>query len=474
MGREIKADYSKIYLLPPSLEDWVPQDHPARFIRDFVETLDMKSLGFKMPEGLDGRPAYSAEMMLKIWLYGYMNRIRSSRKLEGSCLESMSLIWLSGSHYPDHNTLWRFWSANRGALRGVFRQVLYVALKADLVGLVLHAVDGTKIGADVSMGKVRRRGELERMLGALEGSIDEVMGQTEVLECSESGEMRLPVEIQDSQRRREKIKEALAELDRVDRDYLHPHDSEARLMRSGDNLSLAYNAQVAVDGGSGLIVAEGVVNEESDNGQLVPMMAEVASNLGAVAEETVADAGYYSPGQLADAEDKDFSALVPLPEWVDRRWSKGEFQKSNFVYDPARDVYVCPLGHDLTYEKTARKSHGRYNIRLYRCRHYKECSRRSECSRQRRGRRIERGEYEAAVERQREKQKDPFKRELLRKRKSIVEHIFAQIKAHQGLRRFSLRGLENVRTQWSMICTVLNLCKLYKYWASGTILLAAR
>jgi transposase len=201
MGRKIKADYSRIYLLPPSIEDWVPEDHPARFIRDFVESLDMKSLGFRIPDGLDGRPAYSAEMLLMIWLYGYMHKIRSSRKLEGACLESLSLIWLTGCHYPGHNTLWRFWSANRRALRGVFRQVLYVALKADLIGLVLHAVDGTKIAADVSTGKVWRRGDLERMLVALEGSIDEVMGQTEALEGSESGEMRLPVEIQDSQRR---------------------------------------------------------------------------------------------------------------------------------------------------------------------------------------------------------------------------------------------------------------------------------
>jgi hypothetical protein len=246
------------------------------------------------------------------------------------------------------------------------------------------------------------------------------------------------------------------------------------MMRSGDNLSLSYNAQVAVDGASGLIVAAEVVNEEADNGRLVPMMEAVESNLGAVAEETVADAGYYSPGQLAAAEGKAFSALVPLPDWVNRRWGKGEFQKSNFIYDEGRDVYVCPLGHNLIYEKTARESHGRYNIRRYRCRHYKECSKRCECSRQKSGRRIERGEYEAAVERQREKQKNPLKRELLQKRKSIVEHIFAQIKEHQGLRRFSLRGIENVRTQWSMICTVLNLRKLYKYWASGAILLAAR
>jgi len=473
MGKEICVNYDQIFLLPPSPEDWVPKDHPARFIRDFVESLDLRSLGFKESDSLDGRPPYSVDMLLKIWLYGYMNKIRSSRKLEGACLESMSLIWLTGAHYPDHNTLWRFWSVNRGALRAVFRQVVYVALKADLVGLVLHAIDGTKIGADVSSGKVWRRGELGQILTALDASIEEVMEQIGKTEGMESGESRLPVEIQDSQRRREKIKEALAELDRVDRDYLHPYDGDARLMKRGDNLGLAYNAQVAVDSESGLIVAETVVNDEADNRQLVPMIEEVKSNLSAVAQETVADAGYYSPGQLAEAETKGFSVMVSIPGEPDKRWGKGEFQKSNFIYDKERDVYVCPMGQNLTYDKTSRKSHGRYNIHLYRCCHYKECPRRCECSHRRGGRRIERGEHESAVEHQRKKQKEPFKRELLRKRKSIVEHIFAQIKQHQGLRRFSLRGLENVRTQWSMVCTVINLGKLHKLWATGSLVLEA-
>ena len=136
MRKLIRADYSRTYLLPPSIEDWVSADHPARFIRDFVDVLDLEELGFRMPEALDGRPPYASDLLLGVWLYGYMNKIRSSRKLEAACREHMSCIWLTGANYPDHNTLWRFWAANRKALREVFRQAVSVACKADLVSCV--------------------------------------------------------------------------------------------------------------------------------------------------------------------------------------------------------------------------------------------------------------------------------------------------------------------------------------------------
>lgn len=471
MGKQIRADYSQTYLLPPSIEDWVPLDHPARFIRDFVESLNLGSMGFNLPEAVDGRPPYSADLLLKIWLYGYMNRLRSSRKLEAACLENMSLIWLTGAHYPDHNTIWRFWAVNKKALREVFRQAVFVAVKANLVGLVLHAVDGTKIAADVSRAKLWRRKELSKLLVELDASIDEAMNQVEQAESDEQGDYRLPENIQDAGERRQKIKEALVELEKINQDYLHPHDSDARMMKKADGKGMAFNAQIVVDEQSGLIVAEEVVNEQGDNGQLVPMVKAAEGNLGATAEETVADAGYYAAGQLAEAEQKALPVIVSMFEEKDRRWGKGELQKSNFIYDQRTDVYICPLGKKLRYEKTKRDRYNRYWLRVYRCLSQDDCPRRWECSRVKRGRVIERGEYEWAVEHQQVKQRDATKRELLRKRKAIVELVFAQIKEHQGFRRFSIRGLENVKTQWAMMCATFNLRKLYKLWVAGALVL---
>jgi transposase len=165
---QIIADYKQVFLLPPCIEDWVGPDHPARFIRDFVDSMSLKELGFRVPDSETGRPAYSADLLLKAWLYGYFSRIRSSRKLEKGCMENMGLIWLTAMHGPDHNTLWRFWRDNRKVFKRVFKQSVQVAVKAELIGMAVHAVDGTKIVAGASREKFKNQDQLERMLENLD------------------------------------------------------------------------------------------------------------------------------------------------------------------------------------------------------------------------------------------------------------------------------------------------------------------
>ena len=177
MSKEIKPDYDTQYLFPPSVEDWVPRDHPARFIREFVDMLDLEQLGFRGHEYGKGRPHYAADLLLKVWLYGYLEGIRSTRRLEKACLENMSLIWLTGNHAPDHNTIWRFFNNHREPLRQIFRQSVKLALKADLVGLALHAVDGTKIKAKSSRLSILNRKQVERLLTDLDKSVDEMIDE---------------------------------------------------------------------------------------------------------------------------------------------------------------------------------------------------------------------------------------------------------------------------------------------------------
>jgi len=468
MKREICADYSQTFLLPPSLEDWVDADHPARFIRDFVESLDIESLGFRMPLGETGRPPYSNQLLLSVWLFGYVQKIRSSRSLERACRETMSLLWLTGMNSPDHNTLWRFYSHNKGPLRRVFRQLVGVACSSGLVGLVVHAVDGTKVRSRSSDAGAWHQQDLEALLKSVDSSLDAIMSEIESSEVSESGEYRLPEALVDARERRAEIQRALSQLAEIEREHMHPGEPEARMMRSGGRTHLGYNAQAVVDRDSELIVAEDVVNAESDNELLVEMVDDVVGNVGAAAEETVGDGGYYSPGQLAQAEERGHGVLVPVPESTGNR---GRYDRRHFRYDEIADVYICPEGKPLTYWRTRLNPRGKYLVRHYLCRHGKGCPVRSDCCSYRKGRVILRGKHEGAVSRQREKQKSDGKQELMKSRKWIVEPVFGQIKENMGFRRFTVRGIENVRTQWSLICTAFNLKKLYRYWLEGSLIL---
>lgn len=469
MGKDIRADYTEVFMFPPSLEDWVGADHPARFIRDFVGSLDLAELGFHQPECSTGRPPYSVELLLSVWLHGYLNRILSSRKLERACREHISLLWLTGMNSPDHNTLWRFWHVNREALRGVFRRVVLVAYDSELVGLAFHAVDGTKIQACSSRRSGCRERDLRELLKQLDVSIEDAIREVESSEELESGEYRLPDSLIDAQNRRDQIKESLSKLEEIEREHYHPLESDARMMRIGNGSGFGYNAQAVVDGESSLITAVDVVNDESDNKLLVDMIEEVERNLGEAADETVADGGYYSPNELAAAEERGVGVLVPV---LDKESTQGEFHRSRFEYDESGDVYICPEGQVLHYEKTCLNSHKKYRVRVYRCRSYESCPVRERCCGKTSGRTVQRGEYDGAVSRQQAKQRDGPMRELLKSRMGIIEPVFACIKEHMGFRRWTVRNLDNVRTQWSLICTAFNLRKLYRYWLEGTLVLS--
>lgn len=308
---EIEADYSQQYLLPPATEDWVPKDHPARFVRDFMESLDMKGLGFKTRKVEQGRPNYSPKLLLAVWLYGYMEGIRSSRGLEKACLNQMGLIWLTGCNYPDHNTLWRFFRDNKDKLEEVFKKTVRVAQKVGLIGLVLHAVDGTKIPSVASNRQALNKENLTELLKVLDESIEKMMSEVEEREDRETGEYRLSEELQDTEKRRTAVQEALDKLEKEDKKRHNPVEPDARMMRIEEGREQwAYNAQAAVDKDSGMVVAETVTNEEVDFHQLVPVLERVEENLGETAEETVADAGYRSKEQLGEAYKRDRKSVV--------------------------------------------------------------------------------------------------------------------------------------------------------------------
>jgi IS5 family transposase len=398
-----------------------------------------------------------------------MNRVRSTRQWEKACYNDIGMLWLTGMNYPDHTSLWRCWNDNQKGLRRLFRQLLQIATAADLVGMVLHAVDGTKILSRASEQQAWRRASLNEKLKRLDEAIAEIMKETEQSQAEGGGEYRLPESLQKRQQLREMIQKQLAGLDAAERDQLNPQDPDARVMKCGARKQFAYNAQAVVDQKSKLVVAADVVTDESDNYQLTPMLDQVQDNLGQTAEQTVADAGYLATTQLAEAEQKKYSVLVNLQEPLQDAKDQ-PYHASRFIYDAAKDQCICPRGEALSFDGTKlRNKVEAYSVRIYRCQSYETCPVRWQCSSSQSGRTVQiHPKYDALV-RQREKHRSEAMRTLLKQRGSTVEPVFGWVKETMGFRRWTFKGVEKVRTQWLTLCTAMNLLRLYKHWADGSL-----
>src|SRR5208337_807846 len=310
-------------------------------------------------------------------------------------------------------------------------------------------VDGTKIRAVASRRTVEHRKDLEKALQRVEASITEMEAAVEAAEEEETGEYRLPERLQEAGKLRQAIRESLGKMREAKRAHRHPQEPEARLMPCEGRQDPAYNAQVVADAQVGIIVAETAVNAESDNALLVPMLKEVQANVGEVAKETVADGGYSSAVQLGEAQARGYEVWV-APGTETGGPKRGAYDPSHFAYDREQDEVICPQGQRLKFEGVKKKGSQRPAVRSYRCPHYEQCPVRALCSRRRKGRRIEVSPQRAALLRQREKRRDPAQQALMRQRKAIVEPVFATIKQAMGFRRWTVRGLENVRTQWAL------------------------
>jgi len=375
------------------------------------------------------------------------------------------MLWLTGMLNPDHTTLWRFWRDNRQPIRKLFKQLLQVATDCHLVGMVLHAIDGTKILSAASESKAWHRSSLEKTLARLDGAVDEIMKQTAEASRQEIGEVRLPESLQERQELKTRITEKLKQLNEKERDHLNPGDNEARMMKTRVGTKFAYNAQAVVDAESKLIVAADVVTDESDNYQLNPTLDQVQENLGKVAEQTLADGGYLAISEFAKAETKGYSVLVNLKETKDQPYHASEFK-----YDAEKDQCICPRGEALSFDSMKlREKVNPYDVRVYRCQSYESCPVRWQCSSNKLGRTVQIHPNHDALVRQREKLRDPQMRALLKRRGAIIEALFGWSKEALGFRRWTVRGLEKVQTQWLLQCTAMNLRRLHQRWAAGKL-----
>ena len=487
---QIKTDYSKTYLLPPSIEDWVPLDHPVRFIKEFVDILDLSQ--YNLEENIQevGRPSYSNNLLLKVWLYSYYEKIYSSRQIEKACKNQLPFIWLTTMHSPDHNTIWRFFRKNRKNIVKLFRQTVKLAIRNDMVGFVLQAVDGTKIKADVSKNKTIYQPDIEKLLKMVDSSISETTRNIEEQEKQEKETpgYSLPDYLKDKNQLQKLIKEGISEfeyeekvklkenleaelkkLEKEKRTKLSTTDPDARLMQTGKEKSFYYNAQSIVDSKAQIITGIKLTNTETDNHLLTEMIAEGIKNCSRLTKTTLADAGYFSGKEILKAEKKGYNVLVHKRETMSLKQSG--FRKEDFIYNMTKDCYLCPAQRELSLHHEYWNKRKQYSVRVYQCGN-KECKFKSSCVKGNRDRRIERYEFDDALLRHSKKLGNEKNKKLLNNRGKIVEPVFAWIKHNNNFKRWLYRGLDSVEAQWALLCSSINLSKLYSLWRNKRLVMA--
>lgn len=461
------------WLLPPSLGDLIPTDHPARFVAAFVDGLNNTNwLEMGIVEAGDelGAPAYHPRALLSIWLYGFMTGIRSGRKLEAACRDQLPYLWLTGWQHPDHNTLWRFYKANRQGMRRLFKRTVRTAVRIGLVDLAVQAVDGSKIAGNASRDRSHNEKGLVQLLERTEAAIRELEAQ------NESGEgpkvCRLPAELARAQALRERVGEALKEVRDEERpSRVNLTDGDARVLKSRQGVIAGYNAQAMVSplkeeaAGSGgrFITAVGITNQPDDHGQLMPMIEAAREMTGADAEVTLADGGYHSGETLAQCEGQQVKVLMPEAQ---KEELKDPYHKDRFQYDPQTDSYTCPQGQRLDFRRISQSS-DRPDKRIYKgkaaiCR---ACPAMGQCTKDKHhGRKLEVSVYEDQLKRHRALMETEEAKSIYRLRKELPEPVFGILKELLGARRFLLRGLFNVLAEWTLLGTAFNLRSLWQVW----------
>ena len=365
-------DREQMWLLPPSLDELLPLDHPARFVAVFVDALDKEGwaeLGVEINGDPLGAPAYHPRALLCVWLYGFMTGVRSCRKLEAACRDQIPYLWLTGWQQPDHNTLWRFYKEHRQAMRRLFKRTVRTAVAMQLVDLAVQAVDGTKVAANATRDRTYDAERGRRLLDRLEKAIEDLEAQNEGGEDAPA--VHLPEELADKRALREQVRQAMDDLaSQEGLRHINLTDKDARLMKTRHGIVPGYNAQSMVspievdDEASGmLITAVDVVDDPTDYGQFTPMLEQAEETTGTKACMTLADAGYYSGSNLSECAGRGQG--VAMPETSQRQSRGHPYHKDRFAYDESSDRFMCPQGKALPFERIHISSKGAH-FRFYR------------------------------------------------------------------------------------------------------------
>lgn len=460
----------QLTIIPMCLDDYVAEDNVCRVIAAYVGSLDMKALGFKYAETKNiGCPPYDPASMLQLYLYGYMNRIRSSRRLEAETHRNVEVMWLIEKLTPDDKTICNFRKDNAKALKNAFREFSLMCSRMGLYGKELVAVDGSKFRANSSRHSIHSKKYTEKELSAVEKKISEYMNELERNDSLESSEPRLsPDTIRDVlQHLKEKkcvLQDWLNRIEANDGKEISTVDPDARIMKQGGDgraLDACYNVQTAVDSEHKLIVDFEVTTNANDKGAL-PQMTERAKEIMGVDKISVdADKGYYDGEDIEKCEKNGTTCYIPKAE-NSAKAPDPRYNRKHFKYDKATDSYLCPAGTRLDFTHTESE-----NLRIYsNYQACKSCSERSNCTKDKKGgRKISRIPTQDTLDSVDARMKTDGAREIFRERKKIVEHPFGTIKKIWGFNQFLCRGKEKTTGEASLsflaynFRRVVNICR---------------
>lgn len=444
----------QVVLFPEVLDEYIEETNLVRAVAAFVEYLNFKELAFVRAEPAEtGRPGYDPRVMLGLFIWGHLNGVRSSRRLERECRRNVELMWLSGKLFPDFKTIANFRKNNGPALKRVLVEFRVWCEGEELFGKELAAVDGSKFKAVNSMGRNFTKTRLKKLIKREEEKVDQYLKELAEADEQEGQEEEKKLTVNELEKKIAGIKEHLErhkgleeQLEESGESQISLTDPEARLMRGSKSTDVCYNIQTSVDSRHKLIIDYEVTNAVADQGMLAQIAKKTKEAFNQKTLTVVADGGYFEGTSLKECEDAGITTFVPVEE-SDGATSKGIFPRSKFHYDKEKDSYVCPAGEEmLPLEKLKRKKSRL--MKVYVTKACLGCPLMRQCTTSKYGRKVDRWIHQDVIERQVERNR--LNDQIQKQRKGLIEHVFGTIKRAMGHTYFLTKGKENVSTEFSL------------------------
>ena len=457
------TDREQSTLFPECLEDWIDENNPVRVIDVFVDELDLAELGFDgvAPE-TTGRPGYHPSVLLKLYIYGYLNRVQSSRRLEREALRNVEVMWLTGRLAPDHKTIADFRKDNGGAIRQVCARFIELCRAMGLLTEASVAIDGSKFKAVNNRDKNFTRAKMDRRMAQIEESVARYLQQLDTADRQEPSEAlqtktsRLKDKIAKLKQQMQHLKELRVQMLAAPDQQISLTDPDSRSMATSGRGSgvVGYNVQVAVETKHHLIITHEVTNVGTDRSQLSRVAQAAKATLQTETLDAVADRGYFSGEEILACDNAGVTVTLPKP-MTSGMMARGRFGKQDFRYVADEDVYICPAGETLPYRYTNEEDG--LILRRYWTNACQSCPIKKNCT-SGKERRITRWEHEHVLEAvQRRLDEHP---EKMRQRRETVEHPFGTIKARMGATHFLMKTLPRVASEMALHVLAYNMTRV--------------